>query len=356
MSARNVCSGKLPNATCSVRAISAPSSRPPTFIFAPFTSRFCDMRSRYFLTVLRKGNRLSKSVAICWAMMALDTSLRFISSMESCSTTASVFPWVPRRLFNFCSISLVSSSIPFPPRPIISPGFAARISTRILLAVFSIVIESIPATPIFFWTMVRIRWSSRRAPSNLNFLGSHRDAYSFVIPVRNDVGLIFCPMIANLFNGYGCGCWYGLLVQFIVFTLPLTLNHTSFYTFYLYVFSTECSLQKSSFLRLLLYFCFCFCLLFFFFLHIHLLFRLVGFYFIFFCFFFFCNHKARLYTFFGLLQYERYMAGLFLDRRCTALGAGYPALEHGATIYPNIAYDKLSFIQILAFCVRNRRF
>ena len=132
-------------------------------------------------------------------MTLADTSVLFSSSTFKDKEDFSVFLYFLDNFNKADSIALVSSSIPFPPRPITNPGFATFIKIRQLDTVRSMPILSIPALLILSLIILRITTSSSRRRGA--FLSkNHLEAQSELIQSRNEFGLIFCPIIIKLIS------------------------------------------------------------------------------------------------------------------------------------------------------------
>ncbi len=151
MLARNVCSGTRPSRYHSLRAISAPPSRPPQVTLMPWApSRMADCTARFMAR--RKVTRFSS----CWAMFSA-TSL---ASSSGFLTSTMLRVTSPEQR---CASSRRSVSISCPFLPITTPGRAVWIVTRAFLAGRSTITRLTPAWASRFSRKARILRSSARS-------------------------------------------------------------------------------------------------------------------------------------------------------------------------------------------------
>ena len=133
-----------------MRAISAPPSRPDTWIFTPFAPERIALVSARFIA-RRNATRFWSCSAIDWATSVASSSGRLISRMFT-FTALPVIWWS----------SLRRASTSLPDLPITIPGRAVWMLTSTSFLFFLMVIVDRPAWASLFWMWSRIARSSSR--------------------------------------------------------------------------------------------------------------------------------------------------------------------------------------------------
>ena len=188
MSARSVWSGTRPSRYHSLRAISAPPSRPPQLMRMPCApSRIADCTARFMAR--RNATRRSS----CWA---IDCATR----CESISgfLTSTILMCTSDLVIEATFLRSFSMSAPF--LPMTMPGRAVWMVTRHFLCGRSTTTFDTAACFRSFISAPRMRTSScSRSPYSVSF-AYQRESQVLLIPRRSPTGLTFCPMLLQPFG------------------------------------------------------------------------------------------------------------------------------------------------------------
>src|SRR5712691_1141532 len=185
MSARSVCSGTRPSWYPSVRAISAPPSRPAVLILipcAPIRIALCTAR----FIARRKEMRCVSWCATLSATSWASSSGRLISS--TLIPTSLPVSWVSS------SRSLSTSAPRF---PITTPGRPVWTVTVTFPGLRSMCTSAIAAWESRAFRYLRIRSSSLRS-SGKSRRAKYRERHGLMIPSRNPYGCVFWPTLLAL--------------------------------------------------------------------------------------------------------------------------------------------------------------
>ena len=181
MSARNVCSGIRPSFIVSLRAISAPPTRPETWTLIPSAPiRIVDAIAVF--TARRNDTRPSNWRAMFCPTITASTSGRFTSKIL-------IWTSLPVSFFN----SSLSLSTSWPPLPMMIPGRAVAIVTVTSFSVRSMMIFEMLAFAKRTFRYLRILASSTNF-SEKSLPPNQLESQPRMMPRRFAIGLTFCPI------------------------------------------------------------------------------------------------------------------------------------------------------------------